>query len=232
MKKPLNWFPLWIDSWLFGSTRIELTLEQRAIWVDFLALAGKDQGFIRANEQVPYPPTQLAGLLGLQEIILTAAIDRFLETGKLERKPNGTLYIANWEVYRLTPQYRRRLKPPSPLPLPQSKVEKSRVEESKGEGNHVSPSRNIDSQKGNKETEKDDLPPIPKQAPFKIKDDLKEIRHKICDLKRSLDDEKEMRKQIEIGYYENIEDAKRNISQKIEKKKARYRELFQDYRDD
>ena len=50
-----DWFPFWIDKWLLGSTRDELTIEQCAVWVDFLALSYKDEGYIRANEGIPYP---------------------------------------------------------------------------------------------------------------------------------------------------------------------------------
>jgi hypothetical protein len=111
MKKPLNWVPLWIDSWLYGSTRNELTNEERALWVDLLALAGKDQGFIRANENIPYPPEQLAGLLRQPVELLNKTIDRCVETEKLTRLENGALYVTNWLTYKLTPQYRRRLVP-------------------------------------------------------------------------------------------------------------------------
>jgi hypothetical protein len=118
MKKPLTWIPLWIDSWLYGSTRIELTLEQRAIFVDLLALAGKDEGFIRANVEIPYPIEQLAGLIAVSPDLLSRTIERCIETGKIERLPNGTLRIVNWERFKLTRQYRHRLENPSPLPSP------------------------------------------------------------------------------------------------------------------
>ena len=65
MKRPLNWIPVWIDSWLYGSTRLDLSLEQRAIFLDLLLLAGKDEGYIRANESIPYPLPQIAGLLSV-----------------------------------------------------------------------------------------------------------------------------------------------------------------------
>ena len=54
MKKKISdhlWFPLWVDKWIFGSTRIECTLEERAIWIDFLALASKD--FEKARDAIP-----------------------------------------------------------------------------------------------------------------------------------------------------------------------------------
>ena len=180
MKKPLNWVPLWIDSWLFGSTRIELTLEQRAIWIDLLAFAGKDQGFIRANEGIPYPIEQLAGLLRVPVELLKLTIDRCLETGKLTKMPDETLYITNWKRYKLTPQYRRRLKEEE-SPKEEERIEEKRVEESKGKGNTVS-------QKGNT------LPPIPKGLDFKVQDNLKNMRAIIRQLEREYEDKDYLRR--------------------------------------
>jgi hypothetical protein len=56
------WFPFWVDKWIWGSMRIEFEPIERAIWVDLLALAAKDDGYIRANEDIPYPLEQLAGI--------------------------------------------------------------------------------------------------------------------------------------------------------------------------
>ena len=58
-----TWFPFWIDKWIFGSMRIEFDVEERGIWIDLYALATKDNGHIRANEDVPYPMEQLSGML-------------------------------------------------------------------------------------------------------------------------------------------------------------------------
>jgi len=133
MKKPLNWFPLHVDSWLLGSTRFELTLEQRAIFVDFLALGAKDEGFIRANEDMPYPTRHLANVLEAPEEIIKGTIERCIETGKLTRLPNGTLYVTHWKDYQLTPRWVRELESPPPLNnLPQRKEEERKVKESKG----------------------------------------------------------------------------------------------------
>jgi hypothetical protein len=118
VKRPLNWIPLWVDPWLVGSTRLELTLEQRGVWIDLLALAAKDSGFIRANEVVPYPLDQLASLLRVPEPVLQETIARCIETSKLERLSDGTLYVVSWAKYSLTGRYRRRLAatpPPDPL---------------------------------------------------------------------------------------------------------------------
>lgn len=105
-----TWIPLWIDKWIFGSTRIELNLEERSIWVDFMALAAKDDGYIRANEETPYPIEQLAGLLIVPKDMLRSAIQKFIQTKKIEDMGNGILKIIKWEEYQLSDSYRRVIK--------------------------------------------------------------------------------------------------------------------------
>ncbi|HDQ03502.1 MAG TPA: hypothetical protein ENN23_02885 [Deltaproteobacteria bacterium] len=104
------WFPFWVDKWIFGSMRIEFNPVERAIWVDLLALAAKDDGFIRANEETPYPPEQLAGLLVYDITDFKTAIENFVEKNKIKRDKNGILYITNWNKYKLANSYKRILK--------------------------------------------------------------------------------------------------------------------------
>ena len=106
-KQIYDWFPLWSDKWLFGSTRHELTHEQRAIWTDLMAVGNKDDGFIRANETTGYPMEQLAGLLCCSKELLETTIKICIEKGKLEDKGNGIYYICNWENYQLSGRYKR-----------------------------------------------------------------------------------------------------------------------------
>ena len=102
------WFPWWPDKWIFGSMRIECTVEERAIWVDLLSLASKDNGFIRANEEIPYPLEQLAGMLRIPEDIFIKAIEKFINLkdkdgkGKLTKMKDGTLYVTTWEDYQFS----------------------------------------------------------------------------------------------------------------------------------
>ncbi len=106
-----DWFPFWIDKWLFGSTRDELTIEQCAVWVDFLALSNKDEGYIRANVGMPYPITRLAGLLNRPEELIQKTIDRCLDpkVNKLRLEPDGTLYMLSHDEYELSERHKRRL---------------------------------------------------------------------------------------------------------------------------
>lgn len=107
-----DWFPFWIDKWLLGSTRDELTIEQCAIWVDFLALSYKDEGYIRANKGIPYPIKRLAGLLNRPAKLIQATIDRCLEPkiNKLRLESDGTLYVVSHPEYELSKRHKRRLR--------------------------------------------------------------------------------------------------------------------------
>jgi len=102
------WFPWWPDKWIFGSIRIECTPEERGIWVDLLSLASKDDGYIRANEEIPYPIEQLAGMLMVPQETLSKAIEKFIALkdksgkGKLTRTKEKTLYVTKWEEYQLS----------------------------------------------------------------------------------------------------------------------------------
>lgn len=170
MKKPLPWVPLWVDGWLLGSTRDELTVEQRAVFIDFLVLAAKDDGIIRGNKGWPYSPERLAGILKVPVELIIATIDRCIEVEKLRRLPDGSLYISNWDDYKLSRQRRWKLEsfPPGP-PLEEEKNEK-RVEEreSRGGDETVNP---VD-----ETVNSGPLPPIPTHLELKVKDQLREIR--------------------------------------------------------
>ena len=106
-----DWFPFWIDKWLFGSTRDEFTIEQCAVWVDFLALSSKDDGYIRANVGIPYPIKRLSGILNRPEKLIQQTIDRCLEPAinKLRLEADGSLYVVTHDEYELSKRHKRRL---------------------------------------------------------------------------------------------------------------------------
>jgi len=115
MKKRVSdnvWIPFWVDKWIFGSMRIEFEPEERAIWLDLLALGAKDDGFIRANEDTPYPIRQLAGMLLIDGELLERTIGKLIKKSKLEKLSNGTLYIKTWKKYQLTKRHQRRYEIP------------------------------------------------------------------------------------------------------------------------
>jgi len=77
--------------------------------MDFLALASKDDGFIRANEVTPYLDKQLAGLLNIEIELLERTRSKCVDLGKLKITGEKTLYVVNWEKYALsrTTRWRR-----------------------------------------------------------------------------------------------------------------------------
>jgi hypothetical protein len=107
----MEWIPLWIDKWIFGTTRIELEPDERSVWVDLMAVAAKDHGFIRANVGVAYLPQQLSGLLCISEELLLRSIQKCLKVGKLCQCENGGGYfLPNWGEYQLSERHKRRFK--------------------------------------------------------------------------------------------------------------------------
>lgn len=116
-KEARLWIPLYVDKWLYGSTREELAADEQAIWTDFLCLGAKDKGFIRANIGFPYSDARLAGLLGRPEELIHRTIEKCLKTWtkdpdekpKLMRMEDGTLYITNWEEYQFNERYVRKI---------------------------------------------------------------------------------------------------------------------------
>lgn len=78
-KDSLLWIPLYVDSWLFGSVRFELEPDEQATFVDLLALAAKDNGFIRANETMPYPLNSLSGMFNKSVELLERTIIKCLD---------------------------------------------------------------------------------------------------------------------------------------------------------
>ncbi|MBA7602512.1 hypothetical protein ES703_09605 [subsurface metagenome] len=137
-----DWFPFWIDKWLLGSTRDELTIEQCAVWVDFLALSYKDEGYIRANDGIPYPIKRLSGLLNRPVKLIQQTIDRCLEPkiNKLRLESDGTLYVISHPEYELSKRHKRRLSEGDVRQKGhdvQKKDAKSRVEKSREEKSRI-----------------------------------------------------------------------------------------------
>lgn len=107
-KDSMQWIPLWIDKWIFGSTRIELQPDERSVWLDLMALSAKDHGFVRANAGVPYPIPQLAGLLCITEELLNRTIKRCIEVKKIMPCQDGSIFLPSWGEYQLSDRHKRR----------------------------------------------------------------------------------------------------------------------------
>lgn len=108
-RKADPWFPFWIDKWLFGSTRIELEPDERGVFVDLMAFSKKDDGYIRANEGVPYLEIQLCGYFNITAELLNRTIEKCIKYKKAKRLKDGTIYMLSHDVYKLSPRQERRI---------------------------------------------------------------------------------------------------------------------------
>ncbi|MFA5431019.1 MAG: phage replisome organizer N-terminal domain-containing protein [Candidatus Omnitrophota bacterium] len=109
-KNPLySWFPLYGEKWLFGSTRYELDHPERAIFIDLMALANRDNGFIRANEQFAYTKEHLAGMLHAEVELVESTLLKCIKYGKLEKLENGIYRIKSWDDFSLTDRRKRQI---------------------------------------------------------------------------------------------------------------------------
>lgn len=124
-----TWYPFFIDKWLFGSTRHELIInadwrenfpelvpllpesilnapvtDLRGIFQDILTMSKKDGGFVRSNETMPYPLSQLAGMwcVPLDWLKATIAICLHARVGKLIETSPGIYYLASNEIYSMS----------------------------------------------------------------------------------------------------------------------------------
>jgi replisome organiser protein len=106
-----QWVKLWVNEWLDGTTRFELTPQQRIVWIDLLALAGRSRfpGFVYAghsdsNTRVGYPIEYLAGVLQMDEVTLNNTLKLLQDKGHItleESQPEKYIIgIVNWEKYQ------------------------------------------------------------------------------------------------------------------------------------
>jgi hypothetical protein len=86
-----TWVKLWVNEWLDGTTRFQMSGAQRAFWIDLLALAGRSRypGIICAGKDndtfVGYPLKTLSALDAGGEIDILGTLELFERTRR--RKP-------------------------------------------------------------------------------------------------------------------------------------------------
>lgn len=115
-----SWVKLWVNEWLDGTTRFEMSDAQRAFWTDLLALAGRSRfpGIICAgavgNRLVGYPLNRFQSLMS-EPIDIEATFALFERSGKIkvETTQEGTLTLykvelLNWNKYQS--EYQRQKK--------------------------------------------------------------------------------------------------------------------------
>ena len=100
-----------------------------------MALSKKDQGYIRANEGVPYPLEQLSGMLMSQFDtfektlgLVTRVIEKCLSPaiGKLKKMKDGTLFVLSHESYLLSDRWERELNKRKAIPNKRKRIPSKR----------------------------------------------------------------------------------------------------------
>lgn len=115
-----TWVKLWVNEWLDGTTRFEMTDSQRAFWIDLLAMAGRSRtpGIICAGQVngsfVGYPITKFQSLLS-EPMDVEATFCLFERTGKIQIEITQEipirlykLTLINWDKYQS--EYQRQKK--------------------------------------------------------------------------------------------------------------------------
>lgn len=215
----MKWFKIHAEKWMIGSTRWELTLEERAIWLDFLALASLNDppgrfsyhSMGQLSDQLKAPPKKIEN-----------AMKKFVDFKKIEVDFVARLVtIENWAKYqseylRQKP-YRSSGKAKKDCNLVTAGSVTKLPLEGEGEGEVE--------EEVEREGEKNPLPPIPKYLDFKIKDQLREIRAAYREALR-LQEDPDPRKRQYRGLTEEA------LGHKIEALKKSYLNTLEDYKGD
>lgn len=113
-----SWVKLWVNEWLDGTTRFEMSDAQRAFWVDLLAMAGRSRfpGIICAGQIngrfIGYPINKFQSLMS-EPIDVEQTFELFASNGKISIEITAEsptkLYkieLCNWT--RFQSEYQRQ----------------------------------------------------------------------------------------------------------------------------
>jgi len=236
-----TWVKVFCDQWLRGSIRKE-TLEVRSVFMDLLTMAGDNafsdpekDGTIQLADDVGFTDQAIASILNVPLKTWLFAKNRLAnhpvpEENRIEIVPLSqgfAVRILNWKKYQsdyLRQRPYREGKKEIPPASPKEKEEDA-DKEREGEGEGEEFVTKVTSEVTEKVTKKDgeeELPPIPKNLPFKIQDDLREKKHRIREIERLLQDPRKMESQhFSKAFHEKD----------LEEKKKEFRELIEDYRE-
>lgn len=109
-----DWFKLHSKGWLHGSIRAQLSIGERSVWADLLALANESRvrGVICRAKGIPYTREYIAAILEIPLDLLNSTIDKCLKdenaddpNTRIMLDPDGSIRIANWERYNSVPEH-------------------------------------------------------------------------------------------------------------------------------
>lgn len=95
------WIKLWTEEWLDGSIRMDLTADERSVWADLLAMAGRSRqpGVIQANEDSTYSHIYLAGRFQIPLELLERTLEKCKQQNRISENSSG-IEIINWKKYQ------------------------------------------------------------------------------------------------------------------------------------
>ena len=96
-----SWVKVYINSFLGGSVRYQLTPAERSVWVDMLCLAGISgtPGSICDNDNRPHPHKFIAHQCNIRVTLLESALRKCIEDGRITEDEQG-IHISNWSAYQ------------------------------------------------------------------------------------------------------------------------------------
>ena len=101
----MKWFKIYAEKWFMGTTRWELEVEQRAVWVDLLAKASLNDSPGHFNF---FSLEQLAQQFNVKLELLESTIKKCIEVEKIKYFPKKQkIIIVNWSKYQS--EYDRQL---------------------------------------------------------------------------------------------------------------------------
>src|SRR5208337_1378104 len=119
-----SWVKLWVNEWLDGTTRFEMSDSQRAFWIDLLAMGGRSRfpGRICAGQVeghfVGCPLTKFQALMA-EPMDVLETLKLFEKTGKITLRTTATtpvkLYmieLVNWDRYQSEYQRQKKYRKP------------------------------------------------------------------------------------------------------------------------
>jgi len=114
-----QWFKLWPREWIYGDLRTELTIEERALWTDLLAMAAlsPEDGVVCESKRNGYSVPRLAAILNFSPAFVTETIEK-LSGNRLKMitvLKRNRIKIRNWRRFQSDycrqRSYRQKLQP-------------------------------------------------------------------------------------------------------------------------
>ena len=108
-----QWFKVDAAGWIRGSIRLDLTPEQRGVWIDLIALASECRmrdGTLRFAENKPMSRDYISSVLGIPRTLLDSTINvcssdknKDDDNNRITLWDDGTIELTNFKRYQAVP---------------------------------------------------------------------------------------------------------------------------------